>query len=50
MEKRVFILPEVEVVKFDSADILTESTGTGTGTGTGSGSGGNNITTPDDEW
>ena len=48
MEKRVFILPEVEVVKFDSADLLTESTGTGTGTG--SGSGGNNITTPDDEW
>ena len=44
MEKRVFILPEVEVVRFDDSDILTAS---GEGTGNGSGEG---IVLPDDEF
>ena len=44
MEKRVFILPEVEVVRFDDADILTAS---GEGTGNGSDEG---IRLPDDEF
>ena len=36
MEKKVFILPEVEVVKFNENDILTDSPVTpGTGAGGG---------------
>ena len=41
MEKKVFILPEVEVVRFNEADILTDSTGGGAGPG---------IQLPDDDF